>query len=57
MPSTTKLGILVKLDEAQLQKLTELAQETRVPRSVYIREAIDDLLVKYKKAKKAARQS
>lgn len=48
MPPPTKLGILVKLDETQLEMLNRLATETRVSRSAHIREAIDDLIAKYK---------
>jgi hypothetical protein len=36
------------LDPEKLDLLKQLAAQTRIPRAVLIREAIDDLLVKYK---------
>lgn len=40
----------VLVDEEQVQKLRELARRTRVHQSEYLREAVDDLLVKYNAA-------
>lgn len=37
----------VLVDEEQVQRLRELARRTRVHQSEYLREAVDDLLVKY----------
>ena len=34
-------------DPAAVQRLKELSEATRVPKSVYLREALDDLLKKY----------
>ena len=36
------------LDRAKLDLLKQLAQQTRIPRAVLLREAIDDLLLKHK---------
>jgi hypothetical protein len=33
--------------------LDSLAAQTRIPKAVLLREAVDDLLIKYKKLKKA----
>jgi hypothetical protein len=38
----------VYLDHEKLDLLKRLAKDTRIPRAVLAREAIDDLLVKYK---------
>jgi hypothetical protein len=40
------------LDPGQRAALKKLAERTRVPMSVYLREAIDDLLRKYKEPKR-----
>ena len=37
------------LDPSQKEKLKRLSAVTRVPMSVYVREALDDLFVKYAK--------
>jgi predicted transcriptional regulator len=54
MGKTTRPGILANLDAEKLDNLNELAARTRIPRSVLMREAVDDLLVKHepKKPKK-----
>jgi predicted transcriptional regulator len=54
MGKTTRPGILANLDADKLEGLNDLATRTRIPRSVLVREAVDDLLVKHepKKAKK-----
>jgi hypothetical protein len=45
------------LDQDKLDLLKKLAADTRIPRAVLAREAIDDLLIKYKvlKAPKGGR--
>jgi predicted DNA-binding protein len=41
-----KKPILASLDPEQLVRLNELAANTKIPRAVLIREAVDDLLEK-----------
>lgn len=38
----------IYLDHEKAKLLDELASRTRVPKQAYMREAIDDLLIKYK---------
>ena len=54
MGKTTRPGILTNLDAGKLEELNDLSAQSRVPRSVLMREAVDDLLIKHKpkKAKK-----
>jgi predicted transcriptional regulator len=54
MGKTLRPGILTNLDADKLDDLNELAARTRIPRSVLMREAVDDLLTKHepKKSKK-----
>jgi len=40
---------MISLLPDQLKALDVIAQRTRIPRSVLVREAIDDLLKKYKR--------
>ena len=40
------------LEPQRAELLDALAAETRIPKAVLLREAVDDLLVKYKKLKK-----
>ena len=42
-------SLYLEPDRADL--LDELAAETRIPKAVLLREAVDDLLVKYRKLK------
>jgi predicted transcriptional regulator len=50
----TKLtGKLMHLKPEKARLLKSLAEESRVPQSVLMREAIDDLLMKYRKLKPA----
>lgn len=56
MGKTTRPGILTNLDADKLDTLNELATRTRIPRSVLMREAVDDLLIKHE-PKKAKRRS
>ena len=44
-------SIYLEADRAEL--LDALAAETRIPKAVLLREAVDDLLTKYGKLKKA----
>ncbi len=39
----------VLVEEDKVEKLRELSRRTRVAQSEYLREAVDDLLAKYKK--------
>jgi predicted DNA-binding protein len=41
----------IYLDPDRSELLDELSKDTRVPKQVYLREALDDLLVKYGKLK------
>lgn len=47
MGKTLRPGILTNLDAEKLDDLNELAARTRIPRSVLMREAVDDLLTKH----------
>jgi hypothetical protein len=53
----TRIAEMAYLDADKLKLLKELSEETRVPRSVLIREAIDDLLHKHGKLKTAKKKS
>jgi predicted transcriptional regulator len=57
MGKTLRPGILTNLDSEKLDDLNELAERTRIPRSVLMREAVDDLLTKHgpNKSKKKRR--
>jgi predicted transcriptional regulator len=44
------------LDPEKLELLKQLAGETRIARTVLVREAIDDLLVKYRLLKPSKRR-
>jgi hypothetical protein len=39
----------VLVEENQVEKLRELSKRTRIAQSEYLREAVDDLLAKYRK--------
>ena len=43
-----KVKLFVMVEEAQDQALRLLHERTRVPMAVYIREALDDLIQKYR---------
>lgn len=48
MPDTPRLtSIVFRLSRDRLDALKDLSRETRIRQSEYLREAIDDLLVKY----------
>ena len=57
MGKTTRPGFLTNLDADKLGDLNELATRTRIPRSVLMREAVDDLLTKHKPKKATKRRS
>jgi hypothetical protein len=50
--TTKREKLALYLDADQIVNLRKLSEVTRVPVSVYIREAIDDLLKKYTKTLK-----
>jgi hypothetical protein len=50
---TTRAIESLYLDQDKLELLKKLADQTRIPRAVLLREAVDDLLVKYKMTKPA----
>lgn len=54
---TKRTAQLMHLDPDKVKLLAELAAETRVPKSVLMREAIEDLLVKYGKLKLPRRKT
>ena len=45
----TSQNALLGLENEQYKKLKTLSNKTRVPMAAYLREALDDLLKKYKK--------
>lgn len=49
MGKTTKHQQLVLLEPAKAKLLDELAAETRIPKQVLLREAVDDLLSRHRK--------
>lgn len=51
MGKTNRHQQAIYLDHEKATLLDELAARTRVPKQAYMREAIDDLLVKYKMLK------
>ena len=48
MGRTTKHQQALYLEKARAEQLDRLAQQTRIPKAVLLREAVDDLLVKHK---------
>ena len=52
-PATKKHQQLILLDPEKAAMLDELAAETRIAKQVLLREAVDDLLTKHGKLKKA----
>jgi predicted DNA-binding protein len=48
MGRTTKHQQALYLEHDRAQQLDQLAQQTRIPKAVLLREAVDDLLVKHK---------
>ena len=51
MGKTTKHQQLLLLEHEKATLLAALSARTRIPRQVLLREAVDDLLVKYKTLK------
>lgn len=51
MGKTKQTGVHMNLAPEKAVLLSKLAKETRIPKSVLMREAIDDLLIKYGKLK------
>lgn len=49
MVATKKKQTLALLEPEQHAQLKKLSEKTRVPMSAYMREAVDDLLKKYRK--------
>ena len=47
MGQTLRPGVLANLEAEKLELLNDLSKQTRVPRAVLLREAVDDLLTKY----------
>jgi hypothetical protein len=47
--TTRRVKSVLYLDHSQVRALKELSAKTRIPVSVFIREAVQDLLTKYKK--------
>jgi predicted transcriptional regulator len=56
MGKTKRSVEVAYLDPEKLKLLKELATETRIARTVLVREAIDDLLVKYRLLKSPKRR-
>lgn len=56
MGKTTRPGILTNLDAGKLEELNDLSAASRIPRSVLMREAVDDLLIKHKPKKSKKRK-
>jgi predicted DNA-binding protein len=53
----TRVLTSIYLDPPVYEALKQLSATTRVPQSVYLREALDDLLAKYKVKVPAARRA
>jgi predicted DNA-binding protein len=51
MSNKNRLAAQLYLDHDKATLLDELSKQTRVPKQAYLREALDDLLVKYKMLK------
>ncbi len=51
-PNKRRVRVALFIEPEQRDQLQALSQATRVPWAIYVREAIDDLLVKYKKLRK-----
>ena len=56
MGKTTKHQQLILLEPEKAQLLDELATTTRIAKQVLLREAVDDLLVKYRLLKPPKRK-
>ncbi len=49
MAATKKVQTITLLEPEQAKKLQRLHENTRIPKQVLLREAVDDLFVKHKK--------
>ena len=49
MAATKKVQTITLLEPEQAEKLQRLHENTRIPKQVLLREAVDDLFVKHKK--------
>jgi len=56
MGQTTRHQQLILLDHEKADLLAKLAERTRIPRQVLLREAVDDLLRKHKLLKAERRK-
>lgn len=56
MGRTTQARDTLYLDPEKFELLRQLAEDTRIPRAELLREAVDDLLVKYKRLKPPKRR-
>jgi predicted transcriptional regulator len=56
MGRTLRTAETLYLDPEKLELLKQLAAETRIARSVLLREAVDDLLVKHGKGSKTPKR-
>jgi hypothetical protein len=54
---TKRTPQFMHLDPDKAKLLNELAAETRIPKSVLMREAVDDLLIKHGKLKAPKRKT
>ena len=52
MATTNNIPVIAYLTPEQKKALDQLTKTTRVPKTVYMREAVDDLLKKYAKTLK-----
>lgn len=57
MGKTKRATETLYVDPEKLELLRKLAEQTRIPRAVLLREALDDLLVKHKVLKPPRRPS
>jgi predicted transcriptional regulator len=56
MGKSTRHQQALYLDHEKAALLDQLAKETKIPRAVLLRDAVDDLLVKFKKLKPPKRK-
>ncbi len=49
MAGSRKVQAIILLEPEQAEKLQRLHENTRIPKQVLLREAVDDLFVKHKK--------
>lgn len=46
-PANRKISISVSLDSYQVERLDEISERTKIPRSVLIREGVQNIIEKY----------